>query len=204
MRPHNLILLVVITLLPATLEAQHGGTHWTLTLSLARESFSGASTDTTTIPGTKVRVFPAPRLATELGLERGLGEWDLWLGAGYAGGDLRASTDLLTLDDRTTSVNRFRASALVGRRIAGFERASLRLVGGPMLDHWRASGIGNRTTLGLRVGLALRLPLGPVEFENRILFGLAPSPFQKADLPPEATVESLRTWSLGVGLRMGL
>lgn len=197
-------LILLALLLPTTLVAQRPGPGWVLLLNVARESFGGASSDTSTVPGTTVEVFPAPRLAAEIGLDRNIGDWELALTAGYASGDLRARTDRLVLDDKTTSLKRYRGSLLVGRRLLALREASLRLMLGPVIDHWTATGLGDRTALGGRIGVALRIPLGPVELENRALFGLGPSPFNRRDLPPEAKIESLRSWSLGIGVRFGL
>lgn len=200
----RVLLALSVLLLPAPLAAQRPAARWALHLNLARESFGGASSDTSTIPGTTVEVYPAPRLATELGVSRRFGEWELALGASYASGDLRARTDRLVLDDRTTSLKRYRGSLLVGRQLLALREVSLRLMLGPVIDHWTATGLGDQTALGGRVGLALRIPLGRVELEHRALFGLSPSPFNRRDLPPEARIESLRSWSLGVGLRVSL
>jgi hypothetical protein len=200
----RLIPFLLILQLPSTLAAQRSAGRWALTLHLARESFRGASSDTTTIPGTRVDVYPTPRLATEIGVSRSFGEWELALGAGYASGALRASTDRLVVDDKTTSVQRYRGSLLLGRRLFRLRAASLGVLLGPVLDHWTTTGLSDQTAFGGRIGMTLRVPLGPLEFENRALFGLGPSPFNRRDLPPEAGIESLRSWSLGVALRLGL
>ena len=198
------LLIGLAQLLPATLPAQQQVGGWALMLSFARESFRGASSDTSSIPGTTVEVYPSSRVSTEVGLGRRFGAWDVTLSAGYASGDLRAKTDALVLDDRTTPVKRYRGALLLSRRLTGFREASLLLIGGPVVDHWTTSGLGDRTTLGGRAGLALRVPLGGLELENRALFGLGSSPFNRRDLPPEAKIESLRTWSLGVALHLKL
>ncbi len=195
---------LILLLIPAALTAQRPASRWTLALGLARESFGGASRDTSTLSGTNVRVLPSSRLAAELGLGRRLGPWDLALAAGYASGSLRARTDALVLDDRTTPVRRYRMAIQIGRRIARLGENAVHFVGGPTLDHWTTSGLGDRTTLAARAGVALRIPLGGMELENRVLFGVGQSPFRKRDLPPEAVIESLRTWSVGVTLHFGL
>ncbi len=200
----RLPLILLALLLPTTLVAQRPGPRWALLLNVARESFGGASSDTSTIPGTTVEVYPASRLATEIGLVRRIGDWEVAFTAGYASGDLRARTDRLVLDDRTTSLKRYRGSLLLGRRLLALRAADLRLMAGPVLDHWTATGLGDRTAFGGRIGVALRIPLGRVALENRALFGVSPSPFNRRDLPPEAQIESLRSWSLGVGLRLDL
>jgi hypothetical protein len=183
-----------------TLPAQTARGGWSLRAGVAREAFAGASTDTTTIPGTEVEVVPAPRLAFEAGASRRIGKWEIRLSGGYAAGGLRAKTDALLVDDRTGDVKRYRAALLLGRRIASLGPSDLVLLAGPSVDHWQAAGIGDRTTLGGRAGLTLTLPLGRVTFANTVLFGLGGSPFRRHDLPLEARVRPLHSWSVGAEL----
>jgi len=199
MRGHASLLLLLLPLLP--LQAQSAG-RWALTFGVSRESFGGASRDTSTVPGLKVDVVPTPRVAYELGLAREIGRWEVGLGLGYAPGDLRATTEGLTLDDRTSGVTRFRAALRLAREIARLDAARLLLEGGVGVDHWQADVSGDHTTVAGTLGARLRVPLGSgFTLENRALFTLGGSPFEKSALPPEAEVRSLRTWSFGVGLR---
>lgn len=193
-------LTLMIPVLPSPAGAQGHPPGWVLRLEVTRDAFTGASRDTSTLPGAEVEVAPAPRLAFEVGLTRQLGAWEIGFGAGYASGSLRATTDELILDDRTGDVRRFRAGLQVGRRVATFGSATLHIVGGPSVDHWKVPGIGDRTTVAGRAGLALRIPLGGIRFENSVRFGLGGSPFKASDLPPEARVRTLRTWSVGAGV----
>jgi hypothetical protein len=193
------ILLFPLTLQAGALPAQ-AGSRWTIGLGITWDAFSGASSDTTSLSGTEVEVVPAPRLALEAGLSRAIGKWEIRLAGGYAAGALRARTDALILDDRTGNVRRYRLALHVGRRMASLGAATLHVTAGPSLDHWTATGIGNRTTLGGRLGLVLRVPLGGVTLENTVRFGLSGSPFRQRDLPPEANLKSLRSWSVGAGL----
>jgi hypothetical protein len=201
-------LLIGLTLIipgltgPAAAQGHPSG--WVLRLEITRDAFAGASRDTSTIPGAEVEVAPAPRLALEAGLTRGLGAWEVGFGAGYASGGLRATTDELILDDRTGDVRRFRAALQLGRRVASFGPATLHVIGGPSVDHWQVPGIGDRTTVAGRAGLTLRIPLGGIRFENSVRFGLGGSPFNARDLPPEARVRTLRTWSIGAGVAVGV
>jgi opacity protein-like surface antigen len=195
-------LAAAFALLPPSAAAAQAG--WTITLGVSRDAFSGASADTTTIPGTRVEVVPAPRLAIEIGVARSAGAWQLGLHLGHASGSLRAKTDALILDDRTGSVTRWRLSLLAGRRLATLDRLSLVALAGPALDHWETSGIGNRTTITGRAGLAVRIPLGRLSFENAASLGIGGSPFRRTDLPAEADVRRMLTWSVGAGLRLRL
>jgi hypothetical protein len=184
----------------AALPAQTSSSRWSLRISVAREAFTGASSDTTTIPGEEVEVAPAPRLAVDAGVGRRVGAWEIRLTGGYAAGGLRAKTDALLFDDRTGDVKRFRAALLLGRRIASPGPSELMLLAGPSVDHWTATGIGDRTTLSGRAGFSLTIPLGRVKLANTLLFGVGSSPFQRSSLPPEAKIKSLHTWSLGAEL----
>lgn len=184
--------------------AAQSGEGWSLGVSVARESFAGAATDTVTVPGQRVEVTPTPRLGVDVTIGRHRGPWEFGLRAGYAGGSLRAKTDGFILDDRSGGVNRWRIGLWVGRRIATFEHVSASLLAGPELERWSASGIGDRTTLGGRAGLALRVPLGRLTLEHTASFGVSESPFRRAALPAGATTHTMRTWSMGLGLRMHL
>ena len=188
----------------APLAAQEPESRWELRLDVSRDAFSGGSGDTTAIPGTEVEVTPAPRLAFEAGVSRGLGAWRISLTGGYAAGGLRAKSPALIVDDRTGDVKRYRAALLVSRRLIGRAGASLLLLAGPGVDHWSTSGIGDRTTLSCRVGLSTRIPLGGFTLENTLAFGLGGSPFRRRDLPVEASIRTLHTWSFGGGLRLPL
>jgi hypothetical protein len=201
MRPPTTLVLCT-TLTARLLSAQTTADRWSFQVAVTRDAFQGASADTTTIPGSSVEVVPAPRLAFEAGASRGLGAWEVGLSGGYSAGALRAKTDALLVEDRSGDVTRIRASLSLGRRLATFGSASLLILAGPALDHWKTSGVGDRTTVSARVGLALRIPLGPVRLENLVSFGVGESPFRHADLPAEAQVRTLRTWSFGLGLRI--
>jgi opacity protein-like surface antigen len=191
----------IAALTPGAVTAQGS---WTIGIGVSRDAFTGASTDTTTIPGVRVEIAPAPRLAIEIGVGRSAGAGELGLQLGYASGSLRAKTDALMLDDRTGSVTRWRLSLLAGRRLATYERLSLLLLAGPALEHWEVSGIGNRTTFSGRAGFALRIPLGRLSLENNATLGIGGSPFRPSDLPPEAEVRRMLTWSVGAGIRVAL
>jgi hypothetical protein len=177
---------------------------WTIGIGVSRDAFTGASTDTTTIPGVRVEIAPAPRVAIEIGVGRSAGAWEFGLQIGHASGSLRAKTDALMLEDRTGSVTRWRLSLLAGRRLATFEQLSLLLLAGPAVEHWEMSGIGNQTTFSGRAGLALRIPLGRLSLENNATLGIGGSPFRPSDLPPEAEVRRMLTWSVGAGIRLTL
>jgi hypothetical protein len=92
----------------------------------------------------------------------------------------------------------------MARRLASLERVRVLLQLGPALEYWESTGIGNRTTLSARSGLLLRVPLGRFAFENAVTIGVGGGPFSRRDLPAEAEVRRLLTWSFGAGLRLAL
>jgi hypothetical protein len=193
--------IALSALVPSATAAQD---RWLIGLGISRDAFTGGSDDTTTIPGTRLEVAPAPRTAVELGLSRSAGPWELGLQLGHASGHLRAKTDAVILEDRTAGVTRWRVSVLGARRLASLDRVSLFLQAGPAIEYWESGGIGNRTTLSGRAGFALRASLGRISFENLATVGIGGSPFRQRDLPPEAEVRRLLTWSIGAGMRLTL
>lgn len=204
MRGTALCLILLAPSIPARVAAQEPERRWALRLDVSRDAFSGGSIDTTAIPGTEVEVTPAPRLAFEAGVSRGLGVWRISLTGGYAAGGLRAKSPALIVDDRTGDVTRYRAALLLSRRLIRRGAGSLLLLAGPAVDHWSISGIGNRTTLSGRVGLSTCVSLGGLALDNTVAFGMGGSPFRRRDLPVEAGIRSLRTWSFGAGIRLPL
>ncbi len=205
--PIRRILLLTLALagagVPDRLHAQRPG-RWSIHLAASHESFAGASRDTTTIPGAPVDVHPAPRLALEVGLGRRFGAWELTLGGAVAPGNLRAVTDAVAVDNRDGGVDRYRVALRVGRAVAHLSAARLLVEAGLATDHWAISDGSGRTTLAGQAGLRLRVPLGRgLALEQSALFTLGGTPFAKSALPPEAVLSSLKTWSLGVGLRRG-
>ncbi len=201
-------LLSTLTLLslaaqPVSAQAPSGDARWTLRLAVSRDAFTGASADTSTFSGTRVEVVPTPRLAMEVGVGRRVGRWEVGISGGYAGGGLRAATEELFLDERTGGVDRYRASLMIRREVARWDAAALSVGAGGLLDHWRVSDLGDRTTLGLRGGLILAVPLtAGLALENTALVAVGGAPFKKADLPPDAVVKALWTWSFGMALRI--
>lgn len=202
MRHRLLPVLLALWALPLSAQAPDRG--WALYLGIARDAFTGGSSDTSTIAGTDVEVTPAPRIAIATGLTRQAGAWEFGLELGYTSGGLRASTDAIRIDDRSNDVTRFRAALSVGRRLARSGPVSVLLLASPGVDYWESEGISTRTTVALRGGLVLRIPFGRVDFENRLLAGIGGSPFRREDIPPGGKVESLRTFSLGAALRLRL
>lgn len=195
------LLVLAPSLTPLMAQGTDAGARWSVRLALTRDAFTGASTDTITVPGVTVEVVPTPRVALEVGVGRRVGRWEVGLSGGYASGGLRASTEDLFVDERTGGVDRYRASLMLRREVAHFEAAVLSVTAGGLLDHWRVSGLGDRTTLGARGGGVLSIPMGRrLVLENIALVSVGGGPFEKSALPPGATVSSLWSWSFGLGL----
>ncbi|HXE56392.1 MAG TPA: hypothetical protein VNK43_00180 [Gemmatimonadales bacterium] len=182
--------------------ADRGGLR--LSLGIARSSFRGALADTATIPDQDTELGPASRVGVDVELAWRRGAWEIGLGLGYSSGALRAETDDAATEDRTFSTDRFRAAIVVGRRIARLGANELLLAAGPTLDRWTLTGSDRETRFGAQAELALRIPLGAVELENSVAYGISGSPFDEAGLPPTMERRALRTLSVGAALRIGL
>jgi hypothetical protein len=62
----------------------------------------------------------------------------------------------------------------------------------------------HRLEVGVETSLALRLPVGPLELENRITLGISGSPIDQEDIGEGGAMRSLRTLAFGFGLRVPL
>ena len=192
--------LAVATLVPIAASSQVLRDGWSLQVGIAHESFAGGSEDTT-IAGTRVEVFPSGRAGYEAAVGWRRRGWDVGLALGYSNGNLTADAKSLAAVDKSGGVKRYRAGLTLARRVAQLGAGSLSLSAGPTLDHWDLTGIGTRTTFGARGGLLLRFPLGRLELENAVIYGLSASPFNQEDVAPSGRLKTLRAFSFGAGLR---
>ena len=207
MRPIRLLAALGLLglLQPRTaLFAQAQGSRWTIAFHASRDAFQGGASDTTTVPGVRVEVLPAPRVSYELSLGRRLGRTELLLDLGYANGALRASSSAVVLEDRTVDMIRWRARLLLARPVLGTSVVRLLLAAGPSVEHWTTTGFTDHDVIGGHFGAILRIGQGRVSYENQIFFGLSGSPFEARDVQAPSQRESLKTWSLGAGLRYRL
>jgi hypothetical protein len=108
------------------------------------------------------------------------------------------------VEDHTGDLIRLRARLLLGHSVWGNTVVRLLAAVGPAVEHWTASDFSDHTTFSGHVGVILRIGQGKLSYENRLFFGLGGSPFQAIDVPAPARRESLKTWSLGAGLRYRL
>ena len=192
--------LALLLLSSIGLAAQSPPRHWGVDLLLARDAFTGASTDSSGA----VEIAPDPRIAWELGLSWLGPHWGLRLSGGFATGGLRGKNGPLSIDDKSTSVDRYRGTLLLERILARGDQLRLGAVLGPTLDRWESAGIGNRTLVGARGGLHLGIVLGRLSLEQMAVVGLSSSPFPDAAVAATGSVRALWTWSVGAGLRLGI
>jgi hypothetical protein len=143
--------------------------------------FSRGATDTSEVPDVRASLRPTARLGVHLGLSRSLGAWEADIGAEYAGGQVEAYNAALKIVDRTAPITRYRIGDAVGRRLIGAGAGYFAVLLGPTVDMWAVDG-EHRVRVGGEVRVALRLPLGKVELENRITVGLSASPIEADDV----------------------
>lgn len=153
--------------------------------------------------GVAAELRPSGRAAARIVVGRAAGLWNLSVEAGWADGHIEAGNDLLSVHDLTSDVSRYRLSPSVGRRLTATGVGALSVELAPTLDLWSVDG-ESRVRAGAEARLVLRVPLGSVELENRIGFGLSGSPVEAADVGQVADERGLRTLLIGLGLRAGL
>ena len=71
----------------------------------------------------------------------------------------------------------------------------------PTLDLWSVQGDG-RGRAGAEARLAVRVPLGAVELENRISAGLSGNPIEIEDVGVVSDLRGLRMLAVGIALRI--
>jgi hypothetical protein len=146
---------------------------------------------------------PSGRLALRLRVARSMGPWVAALEAGWADGHAEARNDVVAITDRTSDVTRYRVSVAVARRVATAGSGVLAVELAPTADLWEVAG-ENRVRAGAEARLVLLVPLGGVQLEHRIGVGLSGSPIEAAEVGADAEERSLRTLSVGLGLRTRL
>jgi hypothetical protein len=109
---------------------------------------------------------------------------------------------VVAIRDLTADVTRYRLAIAISRAIAAVGTGELALELAPTLDRWSVDGT-HRTRGGAEGRLALRIPLGSWEVEQRLGFGLSGSPIEAADIGA-AEQRGLRTLMIGFGMRTRL
>jgi hypothetical protein len=151
-------------------------------------------------PGAAAEVRPSARPAFHASIGRGDGEWGMELEAGWAGGHIEAGNDVLSVQDRTSEVSRYRLALGIERRVAGAGPGTLGVALVPTLDLWSVAG-DSRVRAGAEGRLVIRIPLGAVELENRLGVGLSGNPIEAGDVGEVSDLRGLRTLLVGMGLR---
>ena len=129
--------------------------------------------------GSPLRAAGAP----PLGRPDGTGPGSLDLEAGWAGGHIEVGNDVLSVQDRTSDVSRYRLALGIARQVAAGAGAGVdRLVAlAPTLDLWAVDG--ERPSAGRSGGSAgASRPAGGGELENRIGVGFSGNPIEAADI----------------------
>jgi hypothetical protein len=155
-------------------------------------------------PGAAAKVRPSGRTGLHLAIGRTTGAWDVSLEANWAGGHIEVGNDVLSVQDLTSDVTRYRLSLAVGHRLTelGANRVGLELA--PTVDLWSVAG-EDRVRGGAEVRALLLVPLGAINLENRIGLGFSGSPIEGAvDLGDVAEERGLWAFLVGLGLRAGL
>ena len=153
--------------------------------------------------GLAAEVRPSGRAALRLAVGRSVGAWAVSLEAGWAGGNIEIGNDVVSVQDLTSDVTRYRLALALGRRLTavGTGRLVFELV--PTADVWSVTG-DSRARAGVEGRVLLLVPLGAVSLENRIGVGYSGSPIEASDLGPVAEERGLWTFLIGLGLRTGL
>ncbi|HYC32606.1 MAG TPA: hypothetical protein VEB59_10000, partial [Gemmatimonadales bacterium] len=113
------------------------------------------------------------------------------------------ANDAVAIRDRTADLSRYRAGLAVERRLARLGNGLVFAEVEPTLDLWSLDG-ETRTRFGIQAGVTVRLPLGGLELEQRLVAGLSASPLEAADLGGEFALRALRVVGFGAGVRLPL
>lgn len=203
MRLHSALLLPLLAAAPpiaAQMATDYTG--WRLGGGVEAVRFGHVAV-TEAAPGVAAEVRPSGRPALYLSGGRNYGSWGVDLEAGWAGGHIEAGNDALSIQDRTSDVSRYRLAIGLARSVASAGGGTIAIVLAPTLDLWDVAG-ESRVRAGVEGRLALRVPLGAVELENRIGVGLSGSPIQAVDIGEVSNLRGLRTLLVGMGLRFRL
>jgi hypothetical protein len=153
------------------------------------------------LPEQDTEVRPTSRPAFWISAGRAVGDWRIGLEAGWAGGHLEAANDEVLLQDLVSEVSRYRLALGIGRRIAAVGTGVVELAIVPLVDFWSIAGDG-RVRAGAEARAVVRVPLGSVELENRIGIGVSGNPIEREDLGEASDLRGLRTFLVGIGLRL--
>lgn len=149
------LLCIVGFLLAAPLQAQ--ARRWSVTIEAGELRFRGTSADTSAEDNGAFRPFRPATLG--LRLERG-GAVGVGLGVLYGAGSAALIGPELTIASRTDALTLVELAPSVSLRVARLGSGSLRIAGGPVLDHWSWSPAPSRWRVGGELVARLETPLG--------------------------------------------
>ncbi len=200
MRVHRVILVALLAAPPpSSAQAPADPSGWRLGGGVDAVRFGHVAVSDA-VPGVAAEVRPSARAGTYLSAMRFAGDWRFGVEAGWAGGYLEAGNDVLSLQDRTAAVSRYRIAAGFGRRVASVGTGVIEIMLAPTLDLWRVDG-ESRGRAGAEARLGVRVPLGGLELENRIGLGLSGNPIEAEDLGDVSDLRGLRTLLVGIAVR---
>jgi len=201
MRLHRWFLLPLLAATPpAVAQVPAASSGWHLGLGIEAVRFAHVAVGQAA-PGVGAEIRPSARPAAHVSLERAAGSWELGLEAGWAGGHIEVGNEAVSVQDRESDVSRYRLALSVGRRIATTGAGTVVLAIVPTLDLWSVLGDG-RGRAGAEARLAVRVPLGAVELENRISGGLSGNPIEIEDVGVVSNLRGLRMLAVGIALRI--
>jgi hypothetical protein len=154
-------------------------------------------------PGVAAEVRPNARPALHISVGRSLGQWEVDLEAGWAGGHIEAGNEAVSIQDKQSDVSRYRLALGLVRRVAQVGSGALVVGIAPSLDLWTVDG-ASRLRGGVEARVALEVSLGAIELENRIGLGLSGSPIVASDIGQVSELRGLKSLSVGVGVRLPL
>jgi len=154
-------------------------------------------------PGAAAEVRPSSRAAFHVELGRVIGAWGAGIEGGLAEGHIEARNDVVAISDLTADVTRYRLAIAISRSLVALRGGALGLELAPTLDLWSVDGM-QRVRGGAEARLVLLVPLGSWQLTQRLGFGFSGSPIEAADIGDVAEERSLRTLTVGLGMRARL
>lgn len=205
----RVILTILVLTLPSGAVAQAAApaatwaSGWWLAVGGDGTWFSSIASTTDAPPEATAEIRPTRRTGVHVAIARGLGDWRAQLELGWAQGDAEAGNEAVSVRDKTLDLSRYRLAPGVERRVAGLGAGELAVGLAVPLDLWRASG-NTRPRLGAEGRVALRLPLGKLALENRLVVGLSGSPLDAGDVGQGFERGSLSWLAFGAALWLPL
>ncbi len=195
----SLLLSLLAATPPAFAQASADQFGWRLGAGVDAVRF-GAVAVGQAAPGVRAELRPTSRPAFHLSVSRTYRPVELAVEAGWAGGHVEVGNELVSVEDRTAAVSRYRLGLGISRGVAGLGGGSVSLALVPAVDLWTVEG-EHRLRAGIEVRVGVRADLGGVELENRIGVGISGNPIVAADLGEISDLRGLRALSVGLALR---